>query len=627
MAIINQLTPSLKSLFMNKFYLFVFLFFGFVSESGAQILVSEGFEGSTFPPAGWTRINASTTGGRNWFATDDAGLERPDYPPRTGSKAMVYEYSGTSAANAWMITPSLNLTAGKSYTIGFYYRVASASFPEKMKVTIGTANTVAAQTTTLWDNNGAATLTNNVYALGTTTYTPTATGNYFVGFNCYSAADQYVLLVDDITIEATAAAAPSCVTNSSPANGATNVNVYPLTLTWNASSTATSYDVYAGTTNPPTTLITNTTGTTIRLTGGATNTTYYYYVVPRNSAGAATGCNTNSTGFTTQPPPPVPANDECTAAINLGTTPINASTVSATQSMAADSCAGALGKANDDIWYKITALSNGNATVSLTNVYIAMDAVMQAYSGRCGGLTLIGCADQGFDGENETMTLTNLVAGQTYYVRVFGFDSTGTEGPFTITATGPALPITLANFRGERQGNKNVLHWTTETEQNNRGFELQRSANGVNFTTLFFVNSKAQNGNSSATLHYEVADTKPFGGNGYYRLKQVDKDSKSALSNIVLLKGLKSTSLMLSNIYPNPARSVLNIVLSAPAGFETNIIVTDLAGKTVLKKLYKVVSGDNNIVVGVEKLPAGSYLIKALCPDGCQTAVSKFVKQ
>jgi GEVED domain/Secretion system C-terminal sorting domain len=101
---------------------------------------------------------------------------------------------------------------------------------------------------------------------------------------------------------------PTCVTNVSPANGATGIVLGPgatAPITWNTTAAATGYDIYFGTVNPPTANI----GTIAAPTVTATinnlqyDTTYYWYVVPVNTGGAATGCNTNTTSFKVQSPP------------------------------------------------------------------------------------------------------------------------------------------------------------------------------------------------------------------------------------------------------------------------------------------------------------------------------------
>jgi Secretion system C-terminal sorting domain len=192
-------------------------------------------------------------------------------------------------------------------------------------------------------------------------------------------------------------------------------------------------------------------------------------------------------------------------------------------------------------------------------------------------------------------------------------------------ATNP-LPVILVDFRGVKQGNTNNLTWTTTTEQNNSGFELQRSADGTNFSSLGFVSSKAINGNSVTSLNYDFKDAKPFAGNNYYRLKQLDKDGKATVSQIVLLKG-KATELSISSVYPNPVSNVLNLIVATPATERITIVVSDITGKILSQKQVQLATGDNNVQVDVSKLAAGTYMIRAICENGCNSGAEKFVKQ
>ena len=92
---------------------------------------------------------------------------------------------------------------------------------------------------------------------------------------------------------------PGCTSYIAPANGGF-VTTTSVTLSWNSIGTASSYDVYLGTTPSPTTLVGNAvSGTTHTVTIPSTpNTTYYWYVVPRNTSGPATGCATGARSFT-----------------------------------------------------------------------------------------------------------------------------------------------------------------------------------------------------------------------------------------------------------------------------------------------------------------------------------------
>jgi len=187
------------------------------------------------------------------------------------------------------------------------------------------------------------------------------------------------------------------------------------------------------------------------------------------------------------------------------------------------------------------------------------------------------------------------------------------------------LPITTTALKGEHKESKNVLTWTTLTEQNNKGFEIQRSADGSNFSSIGFVMSKAINGNSTTNIDYQFEDIKPFASNGYYRVKQIDKDCKLMYSNAVLLKGLKRGDVTLS-IYPNPVKSNLNMVITAPANNKATLTIIDAAGRTIMQKIEQLLSGDNTVSLNVIGLSSGSYTIKAVYAEG-QTVVKKFMKQ
>ena len=115
-------------------------------------------------------------------------------------------------------------------------------------------------------------------------------------------------------------------------------------------------------------------------------------------------------------------NDECAGAITLtpgvACTATPGTTSGATASSGIPTC---VGTPNNDVWYKFTATANQH----IINVEgeSNFDAVVQAFSGSCGSLSSIGCRDNTFDGEDETLTLSGLTVGQTYYIRVYHYYS------------------------------------------------------------------------------------------------------------------------------------------------------------------------------------------------------------
>ena len=136
--------------------------------------------------------------------------------------------------------------------------------------------------------------------------------------------------IDNICI--TALAPPACASNLSPANSATDISSLP-TLSWDATSSASSYDVYFGTlaqllgSGIPV-VSNNQTATTYSPTALSSNTTYYWKVVPANVAGEASSCGTIS--FTTAAPSPIITTSSLTAygGICTGLTSTNSFTLS-----------------------------------------------------------------------------------------------------------------------------------------------------------------------------------------------------------------------------------------------------------------------------------------------------------
>jgi hypothetical protein len=140
--------------------------------------------------------------------------------------------------------------------------------------------------------------------------------------------------------------------------------------------------------------------------------TYFVRVYTYN--GASNPTTTFNICVGTVPPPPT--NDNCAGAISL--TPGNCLTsttgytTSATQSQA-----GCTGTANDDVWYQFTA----NSTSHQVEVTGSGDLVHQVFSGNCGALVSLACSDP------NTTLVTGLTIGNTYYVRVYGYNAGSSE--------------------------------------------------------------------------------------------------------------------------------------------------------------------------------------------------------
>ncbi|MFY9309144.1 MAG: T9SS type A sorting domain-containing protein [Bacteroidia bacterium] len=180
---------------------------------------------------------------------------------------------------------------------------------------------------------------------------------------------------------------------------------------------------------------------TVNATGLTVGATYYVRVYHYGTTSPAT---TTFTICVTTPSTNGPANDECAAATPLtvygatcgGTT--SGDVANATQSIAAITCGGATGTADDDVWYSFVATDTTHIVTVVGSS--GFDAVIDLRSGSCNG-TNLSCADASFNGGTETLTADSLVVGNTYYVRVYHYSSSvPSTTTFTICVTTPGPP-------------------------------------------------------------------------------------------------------------------------------------------------------------------------------------------
>ena len=217
----------------------------------------------------------------------------------------------------------------------------------------------------------------------------------------------------------------------------------------------------------------------------------------------------------------------------------------------------------------------------------------------------------------------------TYY---FAINSIATVVPWDllfddINISLTTLPVNMIQFKGFKDGKNNFLTWTTTKETDNKGFDVLRSTDGNNFNKIGFVPSKSENGNSTANLDYNFNDLQPTDGNDYYRLRQTDINGKETYSDIVMIKGIKSSKIEFTAIYPNPARNKLTMNIASPSTQNLNIVITDISGRILKQQAFLANSGDNQFNINVSELMQGTFLIKASCNNGCESAIQKFIKQ
>lgn len=179
-----------------------------------------------------------------------------------------------------------------------------------------------------------------------------------------------------------------------------------------------------------------------------------------------------------------------------------------------------------------------------------------------------------------------------------------TFGQFGLGLTATALPVNLVDFRAQRLHAALVqLSWETATEQNNRGFDVERRwQRETAFKSIGFVPSLATGGNSNLLLRYQYADANTYSGVTYYRLKQTDLDNRANYTLIKAVKGTGQGSVTVL-MWPNPNKGQFSIRIDGNTK-RLPAIITDMNGR-----LVQQLSINENTPVNIYGLSAGTYIV------------------
>ncbi|HEY4108213.1 glycine-rich domain-containing protein [Puia sp.] len=205
--------------------------------------------------------------------------------------------------------------------------------------------------------------------------------------------------------------------------------------------------------------------------------------------------------------------------------------------------------------------------------------------------------------------------GYTYHTFTAG-------GTFIVNTT---LPVNWQSFTAKYAAGSVQLNWTVSLENNNLQYEIERAADGINFTAIASLPGNGSTNNASGDntgtgtgtgsdnaypRHYTYTDPNPFSGLSYYRIKQTDLDGKFTYSKIVSAEANNKPTIIIG---PNPFLDQVQI--SIPVTLTGNVIcrVSTTDGVLLLKR--RLASGSSSL--NMRSLKSGLYLVSIWKEENC----------
>lgn len=417
--------------------------------------------------------------------------------------------------------------------------------------------------------------------------------------------------------------------NPNPTNGQTGIPLNLAQLTWSNGIGAVTNELYFGT-NPSSlnlvqsgTLATNWTITGYTFTYG---TTYYWQVIESGDS-----CSTNGPvwNFTTVQDPNLVQWCDAFTDLNNWTVvgPLGTTNWSAAVSNSA-------GGSSPELRMSWTPSFNGVSKIRSAVIPLPANQSMTYsfnyyfdwYADPSGTVTVTVT----YDGGTTSSTLYNQV------------DATGNVGPilisgnFTTPSSGSqntqveitfngnsfnndnifwdnlcleyAVPVELISFSVEPNGADAELKWSTATETNNQGFDIERMSVGGVFEQIGFVPGF---GTTTESKAYSYIDSKLEAGNYTYRLKQIDFDGSFSYSNIIDVEVSAPSTFALEQNYPNPFNPSTTIRFSIPIEAEVHLNVYNALGQEIAELVNnRLKEGYHEINFDATSLTSGIYFYR-----------------
>ncbi|MEZ5025325.1 MAG: lamin tail domain-containing protein [Chitinophagales bacterium] len=171
------------------------------------------------------------------------------------------------------------------------------------------------------------------------------------------------------------------------------------------------------------------------------------------------------------------------------------------------------------------------------------------------------------------------------------------------------LPVELTEFKANCEDMSIKLNWTTASEKNSDYYEIQRSSDGIHFTTIGKI---AAAGNSNEIRHYEFLDKNPTIDANYYRLKQQDIGNATPTLSYVVKSSCDDMEDNLIDVFYNTYNGITFNIFSTK-NEKMDISVFDISGQLLYQENRQINNGYSTFSLNMKnQLADGIYIVKII---------------
>lgn len=211
-----------------------------------------------------------------------------------------------------------------------------------------------------------------------------------------------------------------------------------------------------------------------------------------------------------------------------------------------------------------------------------------------------------------SVNASGLLPGTTYYFRAYASTYRGTAYTETrsFETTSLTLPVELSAFSAAIKNGDVELRWETQSESNNYGFEIERSAAGHEHGGWVRIGFAAGAGNSNSTKGYSFTDQTAPAGLVQYHLKQIDTDGSFSYSDIVEVNVTVGAFQLFQN-YPNPFNASTTIQYQIPQDGFVRLTLFNIRGQ-LIETIFQgeQQAGLHTCTFNAGTIPSGAYIYK-----------------